>query len=288
MVIHIIIYAVAIAAVIALTFVIPESALELQIAAIAVSLLGGVSLILRVRRPGDQGFRDTVRKFLQQSEQVHNDYLQRKPLERQVGQLARFLVEDLRLSAVAVYARRKQTYRLIEVLGINRDQVSRHTYIGHREVEQALETQQGLVPLQSILGSANVRIDGYPFDVALPVMSGRRCHYFIVIATDGTANLPQARPFLLALADQIGNYKFLEDAQYRSGSGRSYRQPPEGGRQEETLSQRNRGQGGERSSQAQGRGGRRQRPFRRRNGGERRQDEQRTESNEAASDQRKE
>ncbi len=188
----------------------------LLVAAIVVALVGGFSYAILLRRRGTDRLETIVRLYLHQVEQIHKDFSQRRQLDQQVTSLARYFHDDFGLNTVAVFARRKRGYMLTDLFGAERESLKNYRVLFRPELEHMLEKRESSIPFRKVYpGDGSQGNDPHPFDQAVPVLTSGRCNYFIAFSTPQDVPFRIIRPFLLSLADQVGNFKHLDDATYK-------------------------------------------------------------------------
>lgn len=196
--------------------VVPDLARILLITAAVIVAAGGVLLWLLMRARGISRLDGIVRLYMQQVEQIHKDFSQHKQLDRQVAALAQFFHEDLGLPSVAVFARRKRGFMLTDTYGVARDDLKAYRVLFRSELETSMEKRESAIAFRKIYpGDGSEGNAAHPFDHAVPVLTGGRCNYFIAFAQPRELPFKLMRPFLLSLADQVGNYKHLDDAGFK-------------------------------------------------------------------------
>lgn len=189
----------------------------LILTAIGVLLTGGTTLIFFQTRNGESKLLQIVRLYLQRAEQIHGDFATRKALEKQAADLTSFLFNDLELGTVALFARRKQWFLLIAAYGIKKEQLKSVRFGARDTLIQTIESRRSLVSLSKLYVSqkSGSPVSEFSFEEALPILSAGKCSHFILFSDSGALPIKPLRPFLLALADQLGNYSHLEDQQHK-------------------------------------------------------------------------
>jgi diguanylate cyclase (GGDEF)-like protein len=183
------------------------------VVALGVALTGAGAMIYYFGRYGDSKLRQLVKLYLQHLEQMHGDFAARRQVDRQVADLARFIYESLHVTASALVVKKKQGFIVADVHGVPPEKV-KQLCIGHRdELVLAMETRRSVVSLRKVYtdGKIAVPLRELPFEEAMPILSGGKCSHFILLANSTGYPLRLMRPFLLALADQIGDYRLLDD-----------------------------------------------------------------------------
>ena len=97
--------------------------------------------------------------------------------------------------------------------GVSRKQVKQFSF-GHRdELVRAMESRRHVISLRKVYvgnSSSNPLCD-LSFEEALPILAGGKCSHFILVSRSTNQPMRLLRPFMLALADQIGDYHQLDD-----------------------------------------------------------------------------
>lgn len=155
-----------------------------------------------------------VQAYLSRLEDVVRDFGASKSLDKQVREMASYLHKELDFEAVCVLARRRTTFVPMESLGFDRSIVSRVKMDQHDVLIKALESRQTVLSVDRFYTAADRK---NPFAEAqlqyvVPVLSTNKCSHLILVSESSFAPFKTMRPFLLALSDQVGNYKMLEDA----------------------------------------------------------------------------
>jgi diguanylate cyclase (GGDEF)-like protein len=181
--------------------------------ALVVTLVGGALLILFGFRRGQSKLHQLLRLYFQRLEQMHLDFAARRQLDRQVADLATFLHTDLHFGAVALLSRKKQGFTITDTQGVSRERMKQLCF-GHRdELVRTMESRRTMISLAKVYAGNSVEspFGDLPFEEALPILAAGKCSHFILVS--GAANRPMRllRPFMLALADQIGVYHQLDD-----------------------------------------------------------------------------
>ncbi len=210
------VYVSLIAVALAAALIWPPMTLAASISGLVIALIGGIVLIAMLRRRGDSDLQIALRHFLHNAELINEDYHKRKPLERQVQGLARALHEEFGAPLVAVYARRKRGYVMVDSIEIAKETQKSYRNILRDDLEHALDSRRTILSFrQYYSGDGSKGNDPHPFEYALPIMTGGRCNFFLAFSLEEKSLARIVKPLLLALADQVGNYKFLEDAAYK-------------------------------------------------------------------------
>ena len=208
-----IVYVVALVLLLAVAALVPSVTKVAVVVALGVALTGAGAILHYFGRYGDSKLRQLVKLYLQRLEQMHGDFVTRRQVDRQVADLARFIYESLHVAALALVVKKKQGFIVTDVYGVPPEKV-KQLCIGHRdELVRAMETHRSVVSLRKVYagGKITVPLNELPFEEAMPVLSGGKCSHFILLAHSTGYPLRLMRPFLLALADQIGDYRLLED-----------------------------------------------------------------------------
>jgi hypothetical protein len=208
-----VIYVVALVLLLAMATLIPSATKVTVIVALGVVLTGAGAILHYFSRDGDSKLRQLVKLYLQRLEQMHGDFIARRQVDRQVADLARFIFDSIHVAAVALVVKKKQGFIVTDVHGIPPEKV-KQLCIGHRdELIRAMETRRSVVSLRKVYagGKVTIPLSELPFEEAMPILSGGKCSHFMLLAHSTGYPLRLMRPFLLALADQIGDYRQLED-----------------------------------------------------------------------------
>jgi diguanylate cyclase (GGDEF)-like protein len=206
-------YVVTLVLLLAVAALIPSVTKATVLVALGVALTGAGAILYYSAKYGDSKLRQLVKLYLQRLEQMHDDFVARRQADRQVAELTRFINENLRVNAVALLVRKKQGFIVTDIHGVPPEKV-KHLCIGHRdELVNALETRRSVVSLRKVYagGKISAPLSELPFEEAMPILSDGKCSHFILLAPSRAFPLRLMRPFLLALTDQVGNYRLLED-----------------------------------------------------------------------------
>lgn len=188
------------------------------LASLGAVLVGGIALVYLNVRQGGPRLLQIVRLYLRQLEQIHADFVSRKTFDKQVSDLASFLFNELGLSRVALFARKKQGFVPIGIHGIQSKETLRSLKFGGRDpLIQAMESRRASVILAKLYGGSKegALLLDFAFEEALPVFSSGKASHFILVSGSKVYPMRLLRPFLLALADQVGNYSHLDEQQQK-------------------------------------------------------------------------
>ncbi|TFH65533.1 MAG: hypothetical protein E4G91_02120, partial [Candidatus Zixiibacteriota bacterium] len=201
-------YVVALVLLLVIAVLVPSATKVAVIVALGVVLTGGGAILYYSGRYGDSRLRQLVKLYLQRLEQMHGDFVARRQVDRQIADMARFIFESFHVTALVLVAKKKQGFIVTAVHGIPPEKV-KHLCIGHRdELIRAMETRCSMVSLRKVYSNGKIAapLSELPFEEAMPILSGGKCAHFILMAHSTGYPLRLMRPFLLALADQIGDY----------------------------------------------------------------------------------
>ncbi|MBK7090423.1 MAG: GGDEF domain-containing protein [bacterium] len=216
MFIPLILYVGVVGALLGAALLLPQLATELVIAALGCVVVGGVGLIYTMHRKGLAKLQDIVRIYMRYAERIYSDFGARTSLERQVANLAEYLEEDVAIPVTAVFARRKRGFMLTDCYGIKKEDLKSYKVLSRPELEDGMEKKAAIVSFRKVYpGTGEPGNEEHPFEYALPVLTSGRCNFFIAFSAPDRLPFKLLRPFLLALADQIGNYKHLDDANFK-------------------------------------------------------------------------
>jgi len=144
------------------------------------------------------------------------DFSARTSLEKQVANLAEYLEEDVDIPVAVVYARRKRGFMLTDCNGIKKEELKAYRVLTRPELEESMEKKAAVVSFRRVYpGTGGPGNEEHPLEYALPILTAGRCNFFIAFSMPARLPIKLLRPFLLALADQVGNYKHLDDANYK-------------------------------------------------------------------------
>jgi diguanylate cyclase (GGDEF)-like protein len=208
-----IVYVAALVLLLTVAVLVPSATSAVVMLVFGVVLAGAGALLYYYNRYGDSRLRQLVKLYLQRLEQMHGDFTARRQVDRQISDLARFIYEDLQVSASAIVVKKKQGFVFTDVHGIPPEKV-KQLCIGHRDdLISAMETRRSVVALHKVYANGRIAVpfSGLPFEEAVPIFSGGKCSHFILIGHSASFQIRLMRPFLLALADQIGDYRQLDD-----------------------------------------------------------------------------
>ncbi len=216
MFIPLLIYVIVVGATVGAALLLPPLTSTLLLGSLIFVVLGGIALIYLSVAKGASRLQEVVRLYMRYAERIYADFGARTSLERQVANLAEYLEEEIDTAVTAVYARRKRGFMLTECFGIKKDALKAHRVLYKQELEDALEKKPAVVSFRKIYPGSGVQGDEeHPFEYALPILTSGRCNFFIAFSPPERRPFKLLRPFLLALADQVGNYKHLDDANYK-------------------------------------------------------------------------
>lgn len=195
---------------------VPQLATELVVVALCCVVMGGAGVIYLAHRKGLAKLQEIVRMYMRYAERIHSDFSAHTSLEKQVSNLAEYLEEDVNIMATAVFARRKRGFMLTDCYGIKKEELKSYKVLFRPELEDGMEKKAAIVSFRKVYpGTGEAGNEEHPFEYALPVLTSGRCNYFIAFSAPVKLPFKLLRPFLLALADQVGNYKHLDDATYK-------------------------------------------------------------------------
>jgi diguanylate cyclase (GGDEF)-like protein len=192
---------------------IPQASTPVLLGTSAFAVVGAVIVALVYRREAAVSLNRMVLAYLSRLEDVVRDFGASKSLEKQVREMASFLHRQLDFGAVCVLARKRATFVPVESLGFDKKAVNRVKIDQHDTLIKALESRQTVLSVDRFYAAAAKK---NPFaetelQYVVPVLSANKCSHLILVSDSGFAPFKMMRPFLLALSDQVGNYKLLED-----------------------------------------------------------------------------
>lgn len=216
MFIPLLIYVVAVSVVLALAMLLPTLTFPLLVCALVLSLLGGAGLIVYWQVKGTARLQEIVRMYMRYAERIYSDFNARISLEKQVAGLAEYMEDVLDIPITAVYARRKRGFMLTDCYGIKKDELKFLRVLFRTDLEEGMEKKATIISFRKVYpGTGEQGNESHPFEHALPILTSGRCNFFIAFSHPERLPFKSLRPFLLSLADQIGNYKHLDDATYK-------------------------------------------------------------------------
>ncbi|MCK4858124.1 MAG: GGDEF domain-containing protein, partial [candidate division Zixibacteria bacterium] len=171
----------------------------------------------RRQQPG--GLSRVVQAYLQHLEVVLRDFTANRSTARQIKDLAAYLHQELGFAAVCVYTRKKSGFAVTDTFGITRQAVSKIRITGRGGLIKTLETRQEVMTLKQAYADApgDNPFASQPLYHVVPLLTAGKCNHLILLSDNTNISFKLLRPFLLALADQIGGYKRIEDARTRHG-----------------------------------------------------------------------
>jgi diguanylate cyclase (GGDEF)-like protein len=216
MFIPLLIYVIVVGASVGAALLLPGFAPAILIGCLIAVVLGGAALLYLSYFKGAARLQEIVRLYMRYAERIYDDFGARTSLEKQVANLAEYLEEEIDIPVTAVYARRKRGFMLTDCFGIKKEALKDHRVLYRQELEDAMEKKATIVSFRRIYpGSGGKGDEAHPFEFALPVLTSGRCNFFIAFSSPERWPFKLLRPFLLALADQVGNYKHLDDANFK-------------------------------------------------------------------------
>lgn len=194
----------------------PELAGQFVIAALIFVVLGGGGLIFLAHQKGLAKLQEIVRLYMRHAERIYSDFSARTSLEKQVLNLAEYLEEEVGCLVAVVYARRKRGFMLTDCYGISKEELKAYRVLVRQELEEGMEKKAAIVSFRRVYpGTGEAGGEAHPLEYAVPILTAGRCNYFVAFSPPARLPFKLLRPFLLALADQVGNYKHLDDANYK-------------------------------------------------------------------------
>ena len=201
----------------ALALALPNQRFLLVIAALVWAAIGGGYLLYRRLRAEERKLATLLRVYLRHLETMHEEQNSGRQAERLLGDLAAFCSKELGFEQVALFGRRRSGFVVINTQGLERRSLSRVRLKCKDDLIVKAEEEQSVLDLTRFYQS--VRWDN-PFGQAdlkylLPVISGKMATYFLLLTEPRHYSLRLLRPFLLALADQLGVYNKQEESRNR-------------------------------------------------------------------------
>ncbi len=194
----------------------PELANKIVIVALVFVVIGGGGLIYLTHRKGLAKLQEIVKLYMRYAERIYSDFSARTSLEKQVANLAEYLEEDVDIPVAVVFARRKRGFMLTDCFGIKKEELKAYRVLSRSELEESMEKKAAVVSFRRVYpGTGAPGEVEHPLEYALPILTAGRCNFFIAFSKPARLPIKLLRPFLLALADQVGNYKHLDDAAYK-------------------------------------------------------------------------
>ncbi|MGB5107308.1 MAG: GGDEF domain-containing protein [Candidatus Zixiibacteriota bacterium] len=216
MFIPLLIYVIVVGATLGAALILPDLAVPIVTGCLAFAVLGGGVLIYMFQYKGTARLQEIVRLYMRYAERIYGDFNTRTALEKQVANLAEYLEEEIDIAVTAVYARRKRGFMLTDCYGIKKEELKAYKVLFRPELEDSMESRATIVSFRKVYpGTGGQGSEEHPFEYALPILTSARCNFFIAFSEPERLPFKLLRPFLLALADQIGNYKHLDDANYK-------------------------------------------------------------------------
>lgn len=158
-----------------------------------------------------------TKTYLQHLESSLREQNNGKTAEQLLREFADFCAKELGIDRVALLARRRSGFAVLDAQGVQRRDLAAVKLRCKDDLVLAVEEHQELLPLarhyQSVKRESPYA--KFEFKYLLPVISGRSLSYFLLFSEPRQHSLRLLRPFLLALADQLGVYKRQEDSQSR-------------------------------------------------------------------------
>ncbi len=216
MFIPLLIYVIVVGALLGAALLLPAVATPIVTSCLAFVVLGGGALIYWSHFKGTARLQEIVRLYMRYAERIYADFNTRTALDKQVANFAEYLEEEIDIAVTAVYARRKRGFMLTDCFGIKKDDLKPYKTLFRQELEDTMESRATIVSFRKVYpGTGGQGNEEHPFEYALPILTSARCNYFIAFSAPERLPFKLLRPFLLALADQIGNFKHLDDANYK-------------------------------------------------------------------------
>ncbi len=201
----------------ALALALPNLRLSLIVASFLWAVIGGSYLLYQRLRAEERELATILRVYLRQLEKLHEEQNSGRTAERLLEDLTAFCSKELGFEQVALFGRRRSGFAVMKVQGLERRSLSRVRLKCKDDLITTTEEEQSIVNLASFYQS--VKWDN-PFGEGdlkylLPVISGKMTTYFLLLSESRHYNLRLLRPFLLALADQLGVYSKQEESRNR-------------------------------------------------------------------------
>jgi diguanylate cyclase (GGDEF)-like protein len=233
-----IVYVVALVMLLAVAALVPSVTKVTVVVALGVVLAGAGAMLYYSGRYGDSKLRQLVKLYLQRLEQMHSDFISRRQVDRQVADLARFIFDAFHITALALVVKKKQGYVVTDVHGVPPEKIKQLCISHQDELIRAMETRRSVVPLHKVYagGKITALLSELPFKEAMPILSGGKCSHLILLTHSTAYPMRLMRPFLLALADQIGDNRLLDDLlnKHNQQVGRLRRQLDSANREKES------------------------------------------------------
>ncbi len=191
----------------------PQASAPILLGTCVLAVAGAGVVAIIYRREASVSMNRMVQAYLLKLEDVVRDFGAYKSLETQVRNMASHLHKELDFEAVCVLARRRSTFVPVESFGFAKSALSRVKIDQHDTLIKALESRQAVLSMDRFYAASDKK---NPFadtrlQYIVPVLSANKCSYLILVSESSFAPFKMMRPFLLALGDQMGNYKLLED-----------------------------------------------------------------------------
>lgn len=182
-------------------------------------LIGAVAILYVYKRQPVFKLDRVAQTYLHRLETVVADFSGGRPMETQIKDLVVYLHDKLEFATICLMVRKRNVFVAKESFGLDKDKVRNLKIPSRDRLIQALEGRQMVLSLDRFNSATGppAPYSGLGLSHVLPVLAGGKCSHLIFLSESEFVPFRMMRPFLMALSDQIGNYRILEEARKNHG-----------------------------------------------------------------------